>query len=371
MSSFLVTGAAGFIGYHLSRRLLAAGHEVTGFDGMTAYYDVALKRARLALLEREPRFTFIEAMLEDDGAVMEAMDRCSPDVVVHLAAQAGVRYSIDNPRAYIDSNLVGSWQVLEAARARPPGHLLLASTSSIYGANEIVPFAEYHRAAEPLSLYAATKAGVEAMAHSYAHLFGIPTTTFRFFTVFGPWGRPDMALFKFVDAMLGNRPIDVYGHGQMARDFTYVDDLVEAIVRLADIVPAEANRVTQPGVIDTLSRDASYRTVNIAGGHPVELMEFIRIIERCLGRTASLNMMDMQPGDVWRTFADPGLLQALTGYVPATPLVDGVSAFVDWYRAWVARRGGADALSHAAPHPSQYIARPQLYAGTRPVPPPI
>lgn len=345
MTSFLVTGAAGFIGYHLSRRLVAAGHDVTGFDGMTAYYDVALKRARLAQLIGDPHFTFIEAMLEDDGAVARAMDRCAPDVVVHLAAQAGVRYSIESPRAYIDSNLVGSWQVLEAARARPPAHLLLASTSSIYGANETIPFAEHHRAAEPLSLYAATKAGMETMAHSYAHLFGIPTTVFRFFTVFGPWGRPDMALFKFVDAILGDRPIDVYGHGRMARDFTYIDDLIEAIMRLANVIPAEANRIAEPGVIDTLSSEAPYRIVNIAGGHPVELMEFIMTIEQCLERRASLNMMNMQPGDVWRTFADPGLLRALTGYVPATPLAEGVSAFVDWHRGWTAARGEACGLS--------------------------
>ncbi len=345
---FLVTGAAGFIGYHLSRRLLADGHHVTGFDGMTAYYDVALKRARLGKLVDNPRFTFIEAMLEDEGAVAQAMEQCAPEVVVHLAAQAGVRYSIENPRAYIDSNLVGSWQLLEAVRTRPPAHLLLASTSSIYGANQSVPFAEHHRAAEPLSLYAATKAGMETMAHSYAHLFGVPTTTFRFFTVFGPWGRPDMALFKFVDSMLGNRPIDVYGHGKMARDFTYVDDLVEAIMRLSEVIPSEVNRVHVPGVVDTLSREAPYRTVNIAGGCPVELMDFIRTIERCLGQTASLNMMDMQPGDVWRTFADPGLLSALTGYVPATRLEDGVAAFVDWYRGWVGPISGPGGFARAA-----------------------
>lgn len=366
MTSFLVTGAAGFIGYHLSRRLLAAGHDVTGFDGMTDYYDVGLKRARLALLTDAPRFSFIEAMLEHDGAVAYAMERSKPDIVVHLAAQAGVRYSIEKPRAYIDSNLLGSWQVLEAARARPPAHLLLASTSSIYGANEIVPFAEHHRAVEPLSLYAATKVGMETMAHSYAHLFGIPTTVFRFFTVFGPWGRPDMALFKFVDAILDGRPIDVYGHGRMARDFTYIDDLIEAIVRLADVIPAEANRIAGPQAVDTLSREGPYRTVNIARGNPIELMEFIRIIERCLGQTATLNLTEMQPGDVSRTFADPSLLSALTGYVPGTPVADGVAAFVDWYRDWAATE-----FPSPPERQPQYIARPQLYAGTRPVPPPI
>ena len=322
---WLVTGAAGFIGYHLSRRLLADGHEVAGLDALTDYYDPALKAARLARLEH-PNFTFTEGRVEDPAALARA--GAAADIIVHLAAQAGVRYSIEAPDTYVQSNLVGSFQVLEFARHNRPKHLLMASTSSVYGANETVPFAEQHRADEPMSLYAATKKGMEAMAHSYAHLFNVPATMFRFFTVYGPWGRPDMALFKFVDAIKAGRPIDIYGHGRMARDFTYVDDLVEAVVRLADVVPAEANRVAD----DTLSRVAPYRVVNIAGGAPVPLMDFVATVEAAMGQPAVHNLMDMQPGDVERTWADPALLRALTGYVPATPVAEGVTAFVDWYR---------------------------------------
>lgn len=333
---YLVTGSAGFIGYHLVRRLLDDGHFVTGFDGVTDYYDVRLKEARIARLSRANNFRFVKGMLEDPGALDRAAEEAEPEVIVHLAAQAGVRYSIEAPRTYVDSNLVGSWAVLELARRVQPQHLLLASTSSVYGANEEIPFSESHRADEPLSLYAATKKGMEAMAHSYAHLFHVPTTAFRFFTVYGPWGRPDMALFKFVDAMLRGQPIDVYGHGRMARDFTYIDDLVEAIVRLGAVIPSEDNRVTG-GVTDTLSKEAPFRIVNIAGGQPTPLMDFIGTIEECLGTNAVLNMMDMQPGDVPQTFADPALLRALTGYAPRTQVRDGVRAFVEWYRDFYAR----------------------------------
>lgn len=329
----LVTGSAGFIGYHLTRRLLGDGHIVTGFDAMTPYYDVALKEARVANLRAYDGYRHVVGRLEDPGALHNAVAHTPPDAIIHLAAQAGVRYSIEAPDTYVASNLDGSFQVLELARAIQPAHLLIASTSSIYGANDHVPFSEQDRADEPLSLYAATKKGMEAMAHSYAHLFHIPTTAFRFFTVYGPWGRPDMALFKFVDAILNQRPIDVYGHGQMARDFTYIDDLVEAIVRLLPIAPTEANRVDTGGVRDTLSRHAPHRVVNIAGGAPIALMDFIRTIETCLGTQASLNMMAMQPGDVPQTFADPALLRALTGYLPSTPIEVGVKAFVDWYRS--------------------------------------
>jgi UDP-glucuronate 4-epimerase len=331
---FLITGTAGFIGFHLARRLLAEGHSVTGFDGMTRYYDVRLKQARNAILAQSDRFHMVEGMLEDRSALYQAAEIAEPEVIIHLAAQAGVRYSIEAPETYVDSNLTGSWAVLELARALQPQHLLMASTSSIYGANPTVPFSEAHRADEPLSLYAATKKGMEAMAHSYAHLFGVPSTMFRFFTVYGPWGRPDMALFKFSDAILNDRPIDVYGHGQMARDFTYIDDLVEAVVRLAEVPPHESNRVTGDAVIDTLSHQAPFRTVNIGGGQPTPLMDFIRTIEAATGRTARLHMMEMQAGDVPRTYADPGLLQALTGYTPDTPIDQGVSAFVEWFSEW-------------------------------------
>lgn len=325
---WLVTGAAGFIGYHLSRRLLADGHEVVGFDALTDYYDPALKRARLDRLDHS-NFRFVEGRVEDAAALAAAAEK-RPDLIVHLAAQAGVRYSIEAPETYVQSNLVGSWQVLELARQVQPAHLLMASTSSVYGANEKVPFAETDRADAPMSLYAATKKGMEAMAHSYAHLFGVPATMFRFFTVYGPWGRPDMALFRFVEAIRDGRPIDVYGQGEMARDFTYVDDLVEAIVRLAAVVPAETNRVAG----DTLSPVAPYRVVNIAGGRPTPLMDFIRAIEAALGREARLNLMAMQPGDVPLTHASPELLAALTGFTPDTPIADGVGAFVDWHRDW-------------------------------------
>lgn len=330
----LITGSAGFIGFHLAQRLLKDGHRVTGFDAMTPYYDVTLKEARVAQLSQHEGYRHVVGRLEEPGALSDAVSPEPPEVMIHLAAQAGVRYSIEAPDTYVASNLTGSFHVLELARALQPKHLLLASTSSLYGANEHIPFSEQDRADEPLSLYAATKKGMEAMAHSYAHLFHVPTTAFRFFTVYGPWGRPDMALFKFVDAIRGGRPIDVYGHGEMARDFTYVDDLVEAIVRLLPIVPAEDNRVTGPAVSDTLSRNAPFRVVNIAGGAPVELMMFIRTIEQCLGKQAVLNMMDMQPGDVPRTFADPALLQALTGYLPATDIATGIRAFVDWHERY-------------------------------------
>lgn len=334
----LVTGSAGFIGYHLTRRLLVDGHGVTGFDAMTPYYDVALKEARVANLRAYDGYRHVVGRLEEPGALSDAAAHNPPDAIIHLAAQAGVRYSIEAPDTYVASNLTGSFQVLELARTLQPKHLMLASTSSIYGANEHIPFSELDRADEPLSLYAATKKGMEAMAHSYAHLFHIPTTAFRFFTVYGPWGRPDMALFKFVDAILNHRPIDVYGHGRMARDFTYIDDLVEAIIRLLPIAPAQANRVAD-ATIDTLSRHAPFRVVNIAGGAPVALMDFIRTIEDSLGITADLNLMDMQPGDVPQTYADPGLLRALTGYTPSTAIDTGVKAFVDWYRNFYMKAG--------------------------------
>jgi UDP-glucuronate 4-epimerase len=331
MTRYLITGAAGFVGFHLASRLLQDGHDVVGFDGMTAYYDVRLKDARVDLLRRHPTFTLVTGMLEDRDALAAAADLATPDVIVHLAAQAGVRYSIEAPRTYVDSNLIGSWNVLGIARAVGCKHLLMASTSSVYGANESMPFRELDRADEPLSLYAATKKAMEAMAFSQSHLFGLPMTMFRFFTVYGPWGRPDMALFKFTDAILNGRPIDVYGQGEMARDFTYVEDLVEAIVRLAGVIPAESNRVA---AVDTLSKVAPFRVVNIAGGTPTPLMEFIETIEASLGRKAHRNMMAMQPGDVPRTYADPSLLRALTGYTPTTPVQDGVAAFVRWYRAY-------------------------------------
>lgn len=333
---YLITGTAGFIGFHLARRLLDEGHFVVGFDAMTPYYDVKLKEARHVILGRSNGFTPVVARLEDREALDRAADRAEPDVIIHLAAQAGVRYSLENPGAYVDSNLVGSWNVLELARRLKPRHLLLASTSSVYGANEKVPFAETDHADEPLTLYAATKRSMELMAHSYSHLFDIPTTAFRFFTVYGPYGRPDMALFKFVSAMLKGQPIEIYGEGRMSRDFTYIDDLVEGIRRLVDVVPAETNRVE---VIDTLSHEAPFRIVNIGGGQPVELIRFVETVEAALQLPAIRKMLPMQPGDVPRTFAAPDLLVALTGYRPSTPIEEGVGRFVGWYREHFAARG--------------------------------
>jgi UDP-glucuronate 4-epimerase len=323
-----ITGAAGFIGFHLSRRLLELGHQVAGYDGMTTYYDVELKKARVAILQDMAGFSFTTAMLEDMAALDEAVRASQADVIVHLAAQAGVRYSLENPRAYVDSNLIGGFNVLEAARLHPVRHLMMASTSSVYGANVEVPFREEERADHPLTLYAATKKANEAMAHSYAHLWSIPTTLFRFFTVYGPWGRPDMALFKFVDAIEAGRPIDVYNHGAMARDFTYVEDLVEAIVRLMDRPPSG------PGEGAGTSPAAPWRIVNIGRGEPINLNDFIEIIEAKLGKKAIRNNLPMQKGDVPQNFADSSLLESLTGYRPTTGAAEGVSAFIDWRRAW-------------------------------------
>ncbi|WMT86749.1 NAD-dependent epimerase/dehydratase family protein [Pelagibacterium sp. 26DY04] len=329
-----VTGSAGFIGFHLTRRLLADGHQVVGFDGMTAYYDPALKQARLAILRRSNAFSAVEAMLEDKDALTEAIASFAPDIVIHLAAQAGVRYSLEHPDTYISANLLGTFNLLEAVRANPVQHLLIASTSSVYGGNAQMPFREVDRTDFPVSLYAATKKACEAMSHSYSHLWKIPTTCFRFFTVYGPWGRPDMALFKFVDAIERGEAIEVYGNGQMQRDFTYIDDLVEGIVRLSAAIPEEGRPVEAAGVTDSLSSVAPWRAVNIAGGRPVGLMPFIETIEKCLGRTANKTMLPMQQGDVVATYANEGLLEALTGFVPGIDVETGVKAFVDWYRRY-------------------------------------
>lgn len=322
-----VTGTAGFIGFHLAKRLLADGHEVTGFDGMTNYYDPALKRARLALLE-QPGFTQIEGMLEDATALEAAVALSEAEVVVHLAAQAGVRYSLEAPQSYIQSNVVGTGNLLEALRKHRPKHFVFASTSSVYGGNVKFPFAETDRADGPVSLYAATKKSGEAMVHSYAHLFGIAATCVRFFTVYGPWSRPDMAPIKFLSAMLEGKEIDVYGFGRMRRDFTYVDDLVASITALMERVPEAGKPVEH----DSLSAVAPFRVVNIAGGKPTELMDFIRTLESAAGVEARLNMLPMQPGDVVATESDTRLLRALIGAVPETPVSEGVGQFVAWYK---------------------------------------
>jgi UDP-glucuronate 4-epimerase len=328
---FLITGTAGFIGFHLARRLLTDGHQVVGIDGLTPYYDVALKKARHAELARAKGFTAHVAMLEDADKLAAIYDAAKPEVVLHLAAQAGVRYSLENPRAYIDANLVGTFNLLERLRAAPPKHFLFASTSSIYGANP-PPATETDRADYPLSLYAATKKAGELMAHAYAHLWNIPVTAIRFFTVYGPWGRPDMALFRFVAAILKDEPIEVYGEGRMSRDFTYVDDLVEAIVRLVPLMPRRADPDTDAS--DFASPVAPFRVVNVGRGLPVGLLDYVAAIERKLGKTAKKKLMAMQPGDVAVTHARSDLLERLTGYRPQTPVDQGVAAFVDWYRAY-------------------------------------
>ncbi|SIO20951.1 SDR family NAD(P)-dependent oxidoreductase [Vannielia litorea] len=324
----LVTGSAGFIGSHVARRLLDDGFRVIGLDAMTDYYDVTLKQRRHQRLMQSEGFSAVEARLEEPGRLEALMAEHAPEVVIHLAAQAGVRYSIEAPESYVEANLIGTFRLLEAARAHPPTHLLMASTSSVYGANEKMPYAETDRVAHQMSFYAATKAANEAMAHSYAHLYGLPATMFRFFTVYGPWGRPDMALFKFVKAIRAGEPIDVYNHGKMRRDFTYIDDLVEGIRRLVDVPPERGAPV---GGADSLSPVAPWRVVNIGNAAPVELGDFIAAIEAALGEPAQKNMMEMQPGDVPATWADTGLLTALVGEMPQTSLDAGVRAFVAWY----------------------------------------
>ena len=327
----LVTGSAGFIGFHLCRLLLDEGFVVHGFDAMTDYYDVRLKERRHALLLQSAGFSATEARLEDTAALDADFDRFAPDVIVHLAGQAGVRYSLEAPRSYIDANVVGTFNVMEAARRLKVDHLLMASTSSVYGANEQMPFSETDKADSQMTIYAATKKATESMGHAYAHLHDLPVTMFRFFTVYGPWGRPDMALFKFVRAILEGEPIDIYNHGEMYRDFTYVGDLVRGIRLLIDAVPERPDGGVVPEG-DSLSPVAPYRVVNIGNSEKVRLLDFVEAIEARLGLKAQRNLMEMQPGDVPATWADAGLLKRLTGYQPQTDIREGIDAFVSWYR---------------------------------------
>ena len=324
-----ITGTAGFIGFHLAKTLLEHGFVVHGYDGITDYYDVNLKLERHSLLEKYPNFSNTIGMLEDEACLQASAYAFSPEVIVHLAAQAGVRYSLENPRAYIDSNIIGTFNVMEVARELSIKHLLMASTSSVYGANEVMPFDESQKTDTPLTIYAATKKANESMAHSYAHLWGLPTTMFRFFTVYGPYGRPDMALFKFTKGILEGTPIDIYNNGDMHRDFTYVDDLVSGIRHLIEAVPGgEDTRVMN----DNLSSVAPYRVVNIGNSVKVRLMDFIEAIESELGKKAIRNYMPMQEGDVPATWADATLLENLTQHKPQTTYQQGVKNFVAWYR---------------------------------------
>lgn len=325
----LVTGSAGFIGFHVARALLERGARILGVDDFTPYYDPRLKDARNAQLENHPGFTLARTSIANAESFGGAWRDFQPQVVIHLAAQAGVRYSIDHPQSYIDANITGTFNLLELARHNPLDHLLAASTSSVYGANTDMPFAESQRTQSPVSLYAATKGATELIGHSYSHLFGIPATFFRFFTVYGPWGRPDMAPIKFARAILSGEPIDVYNRGDMVRDFTYIDDLVAAILALIDAVPG-----TEAVAGDSLSPVAPFRTVNIGGGNPVKLGDFIDSLERAIGRPAIRTLLPMQPGDMQQTYADIGLLEALTGKRTPTSLDDGIDAFIDWYRGY-------------------------------------
>jgi len=329
----LVTGTAGFIGAALGMRLLERGDEVIGIDCLDTYYDVGLKRARLARLAASPAFTDLRIRLEDRQAVAEAFRAHRPERVVNLAAQAGVRYSIENPMAYVDSNLLGFANILEGCRQNGVGHLVYASSSSVYGANTNMPFSVHHNVDHPLSLYAATKKANELMAHTYSHLYGVPTTGLRFFTVYGPWGRPDMALFKFTKAILEDRPIEVFNYGHHRRDFTYVDDIVEGVIRVLDR-PAEPNDAWSGADPDSATSTAPYRLYNIGNHQPVELMRYIEVLEQCLGKTAEKTLLPLQAGDVPDTYADVEDLVRDTGYKPATPIEVGVRNFVDWYRGY-------------------------------------
>lgn len=333
MAKLLITGAAGFIGFHVCRRVLERGDEVVGFDNVNPYYDVRLKRDRLAQIASHPRFSFVEGDLADRRLLAEVFAKHQPRAVVHLAAQAGVRYSIENPHAYVDSNLVGFMNILEGCRHHHVGHLVYASSSSVYGSNTKAPFSEHDNVDHPVSLYAATKKANELMAHTYSHLYGLPATGLRFFTVYGPWGRPDMALFLFTKAILEERPIDVFNHGKMQRDFTYIDDIVEGMVRVVDR-PAAPNPNWRGAAPDPATSAAPHRVYNIGNNQPVELLRFIEVLERCLGKSAMKNLLPMQPGDVPATFADTSALEAAVGFKPCTPIETGVARFVDWYRQY-------------------------------------
>jgi UDP-glucuronate 4-epimerase len=327
----LVTGVAGFIGYHAAERLLEAGEEVVGLDIVNDYYDPKLKWARLARLERHAAFRFAKVDLADQSATTALFAQVRPRRVIHLAAQAGVRWSLTNPHAYVNSNLVGFLNILEGCRHHGCEHLVYASSSSVYGSNTELPFSEHHAVDHPLSLYAATKRANESMAHSYSHLYGLPTTGLRFFTVYGPWGRPDMALFLFTEAILARRPIDVFNRGEMTRDFTYIDDIVSGVVGLVDR-PASPNPAYDPSKPDPATSHAPWRIFNIGNHTPVPLLDMIATIEEALGRKATLNLLPMQPGDVRATCADVAELTAAVGFEPSTPIQVGIPRFIAWYR---------------------------------------
>ena len=329
----LITGTAGFIGFHLANLLLNEGFHVSGYDGLTSYYDVNLKIKRNEILSQNTKFSFTKGMLEDQNKLEKLFNDYQPEIIIHLAAQAGVRYSLENPRSYIDSNIIGTFNVIELAKKYRVKHLLMASTSSVYGSNIDMPFRETSKSDTQLTIYAATKKANENMAHSYSHLWNIPTTMFRFFTVYGPWGRPDMALFKFVSAILEERPIEIYNQGEMYRDFTYVDDLVLAIRKLIDVPPVRTNE-DEIKINDSISPVAPFRIVNIGNSKKIKLLDFIDAIEKKLQKNAIRIYMPIQKGDVPETLADVSLLKDLTGYLPKTDFKDGIAIFIEWYREY-------------------------------------
>ena len=334
----LITGTAGFIGMNCALRLLERGDTVVGIDNLNNYYDVSLKKARLARLTHHPEFTFVQASIEDRLTIARVFADNRPDRVINLAAQAGVRYSLENPHAYVEANLVGFLNILEGCRYNDVVHLVYASSSSVYGGNTLMPFSETHNVDHPLSLYAATKKSNELMAHTYSHLYGLSVTGLRFFTVYGPWGRPDMALFKFADAMCSGRPIDVFNHGRMIRDFTYIDDIVEGVIRVLDKL-ATANPGFESSNPDAATAAAPFRLFNIGNGRPTPLIDYIGALERALGITAKINMMEMQPGDVPATSANTAALYDWVGFAPGTDIEEGVARFADWYLNYFGRKG--------------------------------
>jgi UDP-glucuronate 4-epimerase len=323
-----LTGSAGFIGFHLAKLLLKKNFIVHGYDGLTDYYDINLKLARHQFLFQYPNFTATKGMLEDKNILYESIDQFNPDIIIHLAAQAGVRYSLENPESYINSNIIGTFNILELAKKYKIKHLLIASTSSVYGANSKMPFTEIEKTDSQLTIYSATKKACESMAHSYSYLWRIPITIFRFFTVYGPWGRPDMALFKFVESIINDKQIDIFNNGEMHRDFTYIDDLVHGIRLLIDTIPSNEK---DSYMNDSLSSVAPFRIVNIGNSNKVKLLDFIDIIEKKLGKKAIRNYMPIQKGDVFATWADTELLKTLTNFSPKTNISDGIEKFIKWY----------------------------------------
>ena len=331
MLKILVTGAAGFIGSQLSKELLKKGNKVVGIDNLNNYYDVSLKKARLSQLDGQPDFNFIKLDINDKKGITKLFKKEKFHKVVNLAAQAGVRYSIQNPHAYIDSNIAGFLNILEGCRHNNIKHLVFASSSSVYGLNTRMPFSVHHNVDHPISLYAASKKANELMGHTYSYLYGLPVTGLRFFTVYGPWGRPDMALFKFTKAILENKSIDIYNHGRMQRDFTYIDDIVEGIIKIVDKIP-EANPGWSGDMPDPCSSPAPYRLYNIGNNNPVELMHYIEVLEKALGKTAKKNFLPMQAGDVPATYADVADLEKDIGFTPQTLIEQGITRFVKWYK---------------------------------------